>query len=190
MENIKEILAKYSDVLTEGQRGEIEAAVVKNYRTVTEVEKKTSRIAELEAQNAELSESVGALEANAESVEELRQKVKDMEDAESQRKAKADEDAKRDSFRTKFDAAITGKEFANDLIRDTVFESVYAECSKGDGVGISEAIEAVTKDKDGVWKNPQRDPKALPNPGGILKNKDESHLEERRTLAKWMFGKE
>lgn len=162
MENIKAILSKFSEQLTEEQREEIASAVNENYRTIDELSKKKKRIDELEKLNGELSESIGKLEADGEEIEALRDKVAKFESDEAERKASEQEAAKRDSFRTVFDAAVNGREFANDLIRETVFEKVYSRCAIESGLGAKEALDAVTKDCNGIWTNPQQPAKPLP----------------------------
>lgn len=184
VKDIRAILAEHE--LDEATAKAIEKAVGENYRTIAEVQQKADRIKELEKANGELADQVKALEGDGEQLQQLRDKVAEYEKAEADRKAKADEDAKRDNFRALFDAALDGREFANELMRETVFEKAYAECQNV-GKGAAEAIEAVTKDVDGVWVNPQRDPKRMPSAGDISNKKPDGE-DAKRAFAAQLFG--
>lgn len=184
VKDIRAILAEHD--LDEATAKAIEKAVGENYRTIAEVQQKADRIKELEKTNGELSDQVKALEGDGEQLQQLRDKVAEYEQAEADRKAKADEDAKRDSFQALFDAALDGREFANDLMRDTVFEKAYQQCQSV-GTGAREAIEAVTRDVDGVWRNPQQDPKRMPGANDISTKKPDGEV-AKRAFAAQLFG--
>lgn len=188
MKDIRAILAEHE--LDEAAAKAIEKAVGENYRTIAEVQQKADRIKDLEKTNGELSDQVKALEGDGEQLQTLRDKVAEYEQAEADRKAKADEDAKRESFRALFDAALDGREFANELMRETVFEKAYAECQNV-GKGAAEAIEAVTKDVDGVWVNPQRDPKRMPSAKDVssTSKEEKAKKDDQRLMAEFFFGK-
>lgn len=160
MKDIKAILEGCE--IPDEQRDTIIREVNENYKTIVEVGKKNDRIAELEEQNRALTEQVGNLEGDGEELEKLRKQVQEFTEAEDRRKADEAESAKREQFRIVFDAAIGDKEFANDLMRETVFEKVYAKCSDQTGASAKDIIEELTKDTDGIWKNPQTDVKKMP----------------------------
>lgn len=189
MKDIKAILAEHE--LSDDARASIEKAVVENYRSIEEVEKRRARISELEAQNTELSEQVKALEGDGEQLEALRKQVADFEAAETARKEAEAEKAKRDSFRSVFDAAVGEREFANQLVADTVFERVYKACQSDAGTGAKDALEAAVKDADGIWKNPQQDPKKMPNPDDVSAGRQKTAQEEKdeRTIADFILGR-
>ena len=58
MKNIKDIIGELGIELDEAKLGDLEKAVLENYRTVAEVENKQSRISELEQQLATDRKSV------------------------------------------------------------------------------------------------------------------------------------
>lgn len=187
MKNIKAIIEDYSEQLDEAQREAICKAVGENYKTVEEWQKKQARISELEEQNKALSESIGNLEAESEEVRSLRDQVAKFEADEKQRQADEEAQAKRNSFMDVFDAAVGDREFANGIIRESVFDKVYDQCSNGTGIGAKEALEAITKDADGIWKNPQNDPRMMPDPTQLSTNepKAKSGLQK---MANQLFG--
>lgn len=186
MKNIETILKGY-EALTDDQRDEIVQAVNENYRSIEEVTKKTERISELEEQNAALTEQVGSLQGDSEEVEKLRKQVSDFEAKETERKQREEEAQKRDSFRVLFDEAVGEREFVNDLMRDTVFEKAYTQCQSQNGVGAKAALDEVTKDIDGVWKNPQQDVKRMPDISDIT-NKKSGVNEASKNLLQQLFN--
>lgn len=185
MKDIKAILSAFE--LSDDDREAIIKEVGENYRSIVEMEKKTSRIKELEEQNEALTEKVGNLEGDGEEIKALREQVAKFEAAEEQRKADKEEAAKRDQFRAVFDAAVGDKEFANDIIRDSIFDRAYAKCTETTGLDAKQVIEEMTKDADGVWKNPQQETKKMPNPADIS-NKKPSADDAKRTFADMLFS--
>lgn len=185
MKDIKAILSAFE--LSDDDREAIIKEVGENYRSIVEMTKKTDRIKELEEQNQALTEQVGNLEGDGEEVEKLREQVKTFEEAEAQRKAEAEEAAKRDQFRAVFDAAVGEREFSNDIIRDSIFDKAYARCTETTGLDAKKVIEEMTKDAEGVWKNPQQDVRKMPNPSDIS-NKKPSADDAKKTFADMLFS--
>ena len=187
MKDIKAILEGFT--LTDDERESIIKEVGENYRSIVEVTKKNQRIEELETQNQALTEQVSNLEGDGEELENLRKQISEFKAAEEQREADELEEAKRESFKGLFDAAVGEKEFANEIIRDSIFEKAYRKCSDTVGYDPKEAIEELTKDTDGIWKNPQNDVRKMPNPNDISTNKDHATKSDEKTIASFMFGK-
>lgn len=187
MKDIKAILSKHGEGLTPEQVQSIIDAVNENYRTVEEVNKKTERIEELTNQNEALTTQVANLEGDGEELEKLRAQIETFNAAEEERKAKEAENEKREAFRATFDAAVGERKFANDLMRETIFEKVYATCAADTGAGAKDTIESLTKDMPGVWENPQQAPHTMPNAADITTS---SGTEEatKRSFAHSLFG--
>ena len=187
MKDIKAILAGIT--LTDEQREEIIREVGENYRSIVEVTKKAQRIEELEGQNKALTEQVNNLEGDGEELENLRKQIADFEAAEEKRKTDELNAAKRKDFEVLFNAALDGKEFANNIIRDTVFEKAFTKCNETVGYKPEDAIEELTKDTDGIWKNPQRDVNKMPGQGEISSNQDHEVKDAKQAIKDFMFGK-
>lgn len=187
MKDIKAILNENAKDLTDEQVKAIADAVAENYRSIVEMEKKTSRISELEEQNKTLSEQVEGLKGDGEELELLRKTVEDYKAAEEDRKNKEEEQQKRDSFRVLFDKAVGENEFTNDLIRETIFEKAYNECKDNAAINASDALEKYTKDTDGIFKNPQHDPAKMPSLDDISKKKP-SEKEAKKSFADMLFS--
>lgn len=189
MKDIKAILSDSGAELTDEQVKAICDAVGENYRSKEETDKKAARIKELEEANESLAKQVEEINLDSEELESLRKSVSEYKNAEEERKAKAEEQHKRDQFMTVFDAAVGEQEFANDLIRSTVFEKVYAKCAENTGINAKDVLEEVTKDLDGVYKNPQLDPMRMPKPEDMKSgNADSSVAKSKKALAAQLFG--
>lgn len=185
MKDIKAILSEHE--LDSSVSEAIIKAVNENYRTIDEMEKKAKRIDDLTAQNKALTEQVGELQGDGEEVEKLRKQVADFQEAEEQRKATEAENEKREAFRVTFDAAVGERKFANDLVRNSVFESVYSTCSEDAGAGAKDTLEALTKDMPGVWENPQNAPHNMPN-AADLSTQSSGTDATKRSFARSLFG--
>lgn len=185
MKDIQAIISDYSEKLTQDEQAAIVKAVNANYKTIVEVEKKSNRIDELEKEIASLNEQISEMNDDSEEMAELKKQVEDFKAAEEKRKADEAENAKRSQFRDSFNAVIGDKEFANDLVRESVFDKVYEKCSNETGYGIDQAIKDFTENADGIWKNPQHESNKLPNPDGLTNsNENESSTDKAiRSLA-------
>lgn len=187
MKDIKAILAGFNldDEVCEA----IIREVGENYRSIVEVTKKTQRIEELETQNKALTEQVNNLEGEGEELENLRKQVSDFEAAEEKRKADEQEAAQRKSFEVLFNEALGDKEFTNDMTRDAIFEKAFKKCNETVGYKPEDAIEELTKDTDGIWKNPQNDVAKMPGQNDLSNNQDREVKDAKQTIKDFMFGK-
>lgn len=186
MQDINAILNEHAADLSTETKESISKAVLENYRTIAEVDKKVERIKELETANKELTEKVGELEGDSEKITELQKTVEEFKEKEEQRKVQEEENQRRDVFRASFDNVLGDREFTNDLMRDTVFEKVYKLCGEDSSMGVKDAIENVTKDVDGVWANPQHDPKKMPGTG--IEQKTPEPAASKKSFVKQLFG--
>lgn len=188
MKDIKAILNEHCEGLTEEQITAVTKDVIANYKTINEFNDKKERISQLEAQNKELSEQVGNLQGDSEEIVTLREQVKAFEDAENTRKEQEEADKKREAFRAVFNDAVGDREFANDLMRDVLFERVYDKCADDTGIGAKDALESLTKDMTGVWVNPQNAPHNMPNAANVSTNQnDDTAAAAKRSLLKELF---
>ena len=187
MKDIKAILAEHGEGLTDDAVKAITDAVNANYKTINEYQKKTDRITQLETQNVELTEQVGNLKGDSEEVEKLRSQVESYKQADKDRKAQEEAQAKRDQFKQVFDAAVGDRTFANDLVKESVFERVYKTCSEDTGAGAKDTLEKLTNDMPGVWENPQTAPHKMPKAADISTNNNDSAAAAKKSLLSQLF---
>lgn len=166
MKNIKDIIGELDIELDEAKLGELEKAVLENYRTVAEVDNKQSRISELEQQLATANEALEAAKnadvSNADEVQAMREKIAAYEAADEERKAQTEEEKARQEFEERFRSAVGDKKFANDIVRSAVSDKAYAVAKANPDMDLSAILGGIVGDSYGVWLNPQQDVKKMP----------------------------
>ena len=129
-----------------------------------------TQLEEKEKAISDLSEQVKTLEGDSEQVKTLQEKVEAFEKAEKERvenekKAKADQE-----LTEKITEVIGDKEFTSDYVKNGLIADIKAQHEQDNTVGLKDIFENLTKDKEGIFKNPQQERLNLPPNGN---NKDE-----------------
>lgn len=170
MKNIKDIIGELGIELDEAKLGDLEKAVLENYRTVAEVENKQSRISELEQQLATANEALEAAKnadvSNADEVQAMRDKIAAYEKADEERKAQTEEEKARQEFEEKFSKAVGDKQFVNDIVRGAVADKAYAIAKANPDMDVAAILGGIVGDAEGVWQNPQQTVKKMPAASG------------------------
>ena len=170
MKNIKDIIGELGIELDEAKLGDLEKAVLENYRTVAEVENKQSRISELEQQLATANEALEAAKnadvSNADEVQAMRDKIADYEKADEERKAQTEEEKARQEFDEKFVKTVGDKQFVNDIVRGAVADKAYAIAKANPDMDVAAILGGIVGDAEGVWQNPQQTVKKMPAASG------------------------
>lgn len=170
MKNIKDIIGELGIELDEAKLGDLEKAVLENYRTVAEVENKQSRIGELEQQLATANEALEAAKnadvSNADEVQAMRDKIAAYEKADEERKAQTEEEKARQEFEEKFGKAVGDKQFVNDIVRGAVADKAYAIAKANPDMDVAAILGGIVGDAEGVWQNPQQTVKKMPAASG------------------------
>ena len=170
MKNIKDIIGELGIELDEEKLGDLEKAVLENYRTVAEVENKQSRISELEQQLATANEALEAAKnadvSNADEVQAMRDKIAAYEKADEERKAQTEEEKARQEFDEKFVKAVGEKQFVNDIVRSAVADKAYAIAKANPDMDVAAILGGIVGDAEGVWQNPQQSVKKMPAASG------------------------
>lgn len=170
MKNIKDIIGELGIELDEAKLGDLEKAVLENYRTVAEVENKQSRISELEQQLATANEALEAAKnadvSNADEVQAMRDKIAAYEKADEERKAQTEEEKARQEFDEKFGKAVGDKQFVNDIVRGAVADKAYAIAKANPDMDVAAILGGIVGDAEGVWQNPQQSVKKMPAASG------------------------
>lgn len=170
MKNIKDIIGELGIELDEAKLGDLEKAVLENYRTVAEVENKQSRISELEQQLATANEALEAAKnadvSNADEVQAMRDKIAAYEKADEERKAQTEEEKARQEFDEKFVKTVGDKQFVNDIMRGAVADKAYAIAKANPDMDVAAILGGIVGDAEGVWQNPQQTVKKMPAASG------------------------
>lgn len=170
MKNIKDIIVELGIELDEAKLGDLEKAVLENYRTVAEVENKQSRISELEQQLATANEALEAAKnadvSNADEVQAMRDKIAAYEKADEERKAQTEEEKARQEFDEKFVKTVGDKQFVNDIVRGAVADKAYAIAKANPDMDVAAILGGIVGDAEGVWQNPQQTVKKMPAASG------------------------
>lgn len=170
VKNIKDIIEELGIELDEAKLGDLDKAVLKNYRTVAEVENKQSRISELEQQLTTANEALEAAKnadvTNAEEVQAMRDKIAAYEKADDERKAQTEEEKARQEFDEKFDLAVGDKQFVNGIVRGAVADKAYAIAKSNPDMDVAAILGGIVGDAEGVWQNPQQTVKKMPAASG------------------------
>lgn len=170
MKNIKDIIGELGIELDEAKLGDLEKAVLENYRTVAEVENKQSRVSELEQQLATANEALEAAKnadvSNADEVQAMRDKIAAYEKADEERKAQTEEEKARQEFDEKFVKTVGDKQFVNDIVRGAVADKAYAIAKANPDMDVAAILGGIVGDAEGVWQNPQQTVKKMPAASG------------------------
>jgi hypothetical protein len=124
----------------------IDTIMVEHGKLVT---KDKEELQTLKAQIKELEESSKGAEELKTKYDELSKKVKEDE---AEKKAKEEEKMLNDNI----DALLDGKKFTSDYVRNGLINDIKEGLNKPEnkGKGIKELFEELTKDKEGIFVNP------------------------------------
>lgn len=141
-------------------------------------EDQQKKIGELEKQVSEKDATIKKLEAAGGDAEAVRKELDAYKQAEADRK-KAEKEAETDQILTAAaEQALEGKEFINDYTRAHFISELKKAIADPANKGKSpvKLFEAMTKDAEGIFKNPQQEPlkihKVDNHPGGVMTRED------------------
>lgn len=137
-----------------------------------------AEIARLKQQLEEKDQTIANLEKASGDAEKVQAELDKYKQAEAERK-KAEKEAETDQILTAAaEQALEGKEFINDYTRTHFVAELKKAIADPANKGKSPAklFEAMTKDADGIFKNPQQEPLKIPkvdnHPGGVMTRED------------------
>lgn len=150
-EEIKAILTEHGKVITtetERVKAKLNNEIETYKTTITNLEKKLENV------------------PNSDEVESLKKEIADMKTAETKRIA--DEKAKQEEemLTNNIISAFGDKKFTSDYVKNGLIADIKSELNKAEnkGKGISEIFESLTKDKEGLFVNPNQ-PANMPGMG-------------------------
>lgn len=150
-EEIKAILTEHGKVITtetERVKTKLNNEIETYKTTITNLERKLENV------------------PNSDEVESLKKEIADMKTAETKRIA--DEKAKQEDeiLTNNIISAFGDKKFTSDYVKNGLIADIKSELNKVEnkGKGISEIFESLTKDKTGLFENPNK-PADMPSMG-------------------------
>ncbi len=158
---------------------EIKSILTEHGKTVTsETDKiKTSLNSEIETYKNTISNLESKLEnvPNSEELETLKKEIADMKTAEKQRIA--DQKAKEEDeiLTNNIISAFGDKKFTSDYVKNGLINDIKSELNKVEnkGKGIKEIFDSLTKDKTGLFENPNKPADMPPMGDGSTSSPDD-----------------
>lgn len=150
-----------------------------------ELETIKTQLADKEKSIAELSEKIKNYDGADDKLKELQKKVNSYERAEKERK-EAEAKAEADKVLTQtILEGIGDKQFVNDYTKDSIINQIKVELKKteNEGKGTKEILEALTKDKEGIFKNPQQAGIKIPPAGSGAGTNDADMAKMRAVMG-------
>lgn len=91
-------------------------------------------------------------------IESIKNELQKFKDEESKRKASEKEAQENEQLLTNILDSLDGKEFTSKYVQDGILNDVKTELEKSEnkGKGVKEIVEMLTKDKDGIFANPNK----------------------------------
>jgi uncharacterized protein YjgD (DUF1641 family) len=144
-EQIKGILAENGKIVKNEQE-----KVAQNNKE--EIESYKSTIAKLESQIKDMPSS--------DEIDKLKNEIKAFKDAEAERIAKEEAEKEDEILKNNILTSIGDKKFTSDYVKNGILADVKAELKKQEniGKGIDKIVEELTKDKEGIFVNPNTNP--------------------------------
>lgn len=193
---IAEILQAHGVEVSDETLQAIETEHKENFRSIEETKNKDEKIkakdAEIESLNGqlkELNDKAAALEGSGEELEALKTQLAELQAEADKRKADEKEAAKRASFEEVFNTAVGDRQFVNSMTRDAIFSAAYDASGQQVGVSAADLITQLTDGKEGIWANPQTDPKKMPDPSTVKGEQNAQEKSDTRMLLNFMTGR-
>lgn len=172
MKNITELLTEIGVSIPEDKKEAFTAAFNENYKTVSDYQKQKDKLEkaakDLDTANQsikDLNDTIKGYEGTDETIKTLQGKVDAYEKAETAR-VQAEKDRKADEeMNTRIDEAIGKVEFVNEFTKNSIYQAIKDGVKADSTKGVKSIFEELTKDKEGIFKNPQN-PLNLPKGGG------------------------
>lgn len=141
---------------------------------VTELEK---QLTEKDNSIKELNDTIKGFDGTESTIKDLQSKVADYEQAEKDRIAAMENEKADKILMDNISTVIGEREFVNEYTKQSLINQVKAELAKAEnkGIGADSIFDKLTKDVDGIFKNPQQEPINLP-PAGTTKEEKVTSL--------------
>lgn len=116
----------------------------------------TKRVGTLEGEKKDLEGTITDLKNNAKYDEDYKKLYEDLKGDIEKKERNAQKDREDKDLTAAIEAVFGDREFSSDYVRKGIIADMKAEIAKPDnkGKGYAEIFEGLTKDKEGIFKNP------------------------------------
>lgn len=180
MKNIYEILTEIGVEVPEEKKSDFDKSFSGNYKTIVDYQKQKEKLDTANQSIKELNETIKGYEGTDETIKTLQGKVEAYEQAEADR-VQAEKDRIADEeMNARITETIGDVEFINEFTKNSIYQAIKDGVKADSTKGVKSIFEELTKDKEGIFKNPQ-DPINLPKGGGGGKpnSADEEYLAKK-----------
>lgn len=180
MKNIYEILTEIGVEVPEEKKSGFDKAFGENYKTIVDYQKQKEKLDTANQSIKELNETIKGYEGTDETIKTLQGKVEAYEQAEADR-VQAEKERKADEeMNARITETIGEVEFINEFTKNSIYQAIKDGVKADSTKGVKSIFEELTKDKEGIFKNPQ-DPINLPkgSGGGKPNSADEEYLAKK-----------
>ena len=154
---MKEILTQlFGDAVTEDALKQFNAELGKRFVAKSDYNTKLEVIKTLTGDKKTLEEKITELSNNADNNADYKKQLEELQKS-IKEKEEADKAAKEDAELTDAIVSVFGdKKFTSDYVKDGIIRDMKAEISKPENKskGYAEIFESITKDKEGIFANP------------------------------------
>lgn len=154
---MKEILTQlFGEAVTEDALKQFNAELGKKFVAKSDYNSKLEKIKTLEDANSSLENKITELNEKSNSAEDYKSQLEKLQ-KEIKEKADADKAAAEDAALTEAITAVFGdKKFTSDYVKNGIIADMKTEIAKPEnkGKGYAEIFESLTKDKNGIFENP------------------------------------
>lgn len=131
----------------------------------TEIAEIQKKLDEANQQITDFGEKVKDLDSKDATVAELQKRIADYEQSEKDRVEKEQSALAEKELNEKIEAVIGDKKFTSEYVKKGIFNDIKEQLKSDNTIGIDKAFETLTKDKEGIFVNPNQ-PVTIPPAGG------------------------
>lgn len=156
MKDIHTILGEIGLTVPEDKKTAFDTAVRENYKTVSEHDKVVTARDNFKSQLDIANNTISELNKNKGDVDALQKKIDEYEQEKTNRENAEKEAAKDAALMARFDKLHGDRKYTNDFTKNGVFSEFKDALGKSENEGKSDAdiFAALTKDRDGIFTNP------------------------------------
>lgn len=166
---MKDILKQlFGEAVTEDALKQFNAELGKKFVAKSDYNTKLERIKTLEGEKENLENKIGELDKASGDAEKVKKELEDLKVEIEKEKEAAKKEAEDKALTDAIEAVFGEKKFTSDYVRNGIIADMKVEIAKPEnkGKGYAELFETITKDKEGIFANPNP-PAPMPGMGRV-----------------------